>query len=328
MFGFDIHYKDPPVERLSFHLPDEQNVIFSDLDPINDVLSRPIVKHSMFTAWMDANKKYSDAKDLTYVEFPTRFVWKQESLARPEYVWKQYWQFLSDDILYKRIIILNHQGLELSDEKTKNYALVEIEKILRITGRSLHDFPSMLFPYIVDASFAENRLIQDELRYDKKALAEDHKVFVQKLKDEQRNIYETLMRSVEADKGGDRTTHSRFAILLNPNEDSTCNIKQMSPLPELIAKSKIIIWDEAPMMNQFYFEALDKNSRNDDHASIEIPDDILINGSDNLLETVMESTYPCFSDHVDDISYLQERVRLASTLDVVESISEYMVSLN
>jgi len=112
--------------------------------------------------------------------------------------------------------------------------------------------------------------------------------------DEQRNVYETIIRSIEADKGGvffvygyggtgkifvwknlsaglrskgeivlnvasssiasfllpsSRTTHLRFAIPLNPNEDSTCNIKQGSPLVELIAKSKLIIWDEAPMMN-------------------------------------------------------------------------------
>ena len=68
--------------------------------------------------------------------------------------------------------------------------------------------------------------------------------------------------------------------------------------------------------------------RNDGHASIEIPNDILINRSDNLLEAVVESTYLCFLDHVDNISYLQGRAILAPTLDVVESINEYMVSLN
>ncbi|XP_070037713.1 uncharacterized protein LOC107782420 isoform X2 [Nicotiana tabacum] len=60
---------------------------------------------------------------------------------------------------------------------------------------------------------------------------------------------------------GGRTAHSRFAIPLNPTEDSTCNIKQGSPLAKLIVKAKLIIWDEAPMMHKYCFEALDQTLR-------------------------------------------------------------------
>lgn len=42
-----------------------------------------------------------------------------------------------------------------------------------------------------------------------------------------------------------RTVHSRFAIPINVDEDSTCNIKQ-DALVELIGKAKLIIWDESP----------------------------------------------------------------------------------
>lgn len=58
-----------------------------------------------------------------------------------------------------------------------------------------------------------------------------------------------------------RTTHSRFAIPINPNEDSTCNIKQGSQLAELIIKFKLIVWDEAPMMHKYCFETLDRTMR-------------------------------------------------------------------
>lgn len=80
IFMFDIQYRYPPVERLSFHLPGEQNVIFTDSDPIDVVLERPTANQSMFLAWFEANKKYPDiGRDLTYAEFPTKFVWKQQS---------------------------------------------------------------------------------------------------------------------------------------------------------------------------------------------------------------------------------------------------------
>ncbi|GJV79230.1 ATP-dependent DNA helicase PIF1-like protein [Tanacetum coccineum] len=57
---------------------------------------------------------------------------------------------------------------------------------------------------------------------------------------------------------GGRTTHSRFAILINVNEDSTCFINIESDLARLIRKTKLIIWDEAPMVNKHCFEALDR----------------------------------------------------------------------
>lgn len=60
---------------------------------------------------------------------------------------------------------------------------------------------------------------------------------------------------------GGQTAHSRFAIPLNPAEDSTCNIKQGSPLAKLIVKAKLIIWNEAPMMHKYSFEALDQTLR-------------------------------------------------------------------
>ncbi|XP_074305335.1 uncharacterized protein LOC141640430 [Silene latifolia] len=38
IFVFDIHYRTPAVERLQFHLPGEQSVVFDDEDPIDEVL--------------------------------------------------------------------------------------------------------------------------------------------------------------------------------------------------------------------------------------------------------------------------------------------------
>ncbi|XP_057719611.1 uncharacterized protein LOC130934037 [Arachis stenosperma] len=55
-----------------------------------------------------------------------------------------------------------------------------------------------------------------------------------------------------------RTAHSRFKIPLNIAEDSVCNIKPGSPQAMLLLKAKLIIWDEAPMVSRYCYEALDK----------------------------------------------------------------------
>lgn len=76
IFGYNIHYRDPSVVRLGFHLPDEQNLIFKDNEKLDDVIREASVKESMFLGWFQANKIYSEARSLTFAEFPTHFVWK------------------------------------------------------------------------------------------------------------------------------------------------------------------------------------------------------------------------------------------------------------
>ncbi|XP_072090582.1 uncharacterized protein [Arachis hypogaea] len=55
-----------------------------------------------------------------------------------------------------------------------------------------------------------------------------------------------------------RTAYSRFKIPLNITEDSICNIKPGSPQVMLLLKAKLIIWDEAPMISRYCYEARDK----------------------------------------------------------------------
>nr|GFA36545.1 hypothetical protein [Tanacetum cinerariifolium] len=40
IYGFDIHYRFPPVERLPFHLPNEQSVIFDERDSLDYTLDK------------------------------------------------------------------------------------------------------------------------------------------------------------------------------------------------------------------------------------------------------------------------------------------------
>lgn len=76
IFSFDINYRDPSVERLNFHLEGEEPIVFEDDEDLEDVLNKPHIRDTKFLAWMDANKKYPEAKDLTYGEFPLKFTWK------------------------------------------------------------------------------------------------------------------------------------------------------------------------------------------------------------------------------------------------------------
>ncbi|PIA65362.1 hypothetical protein AQUCO_00100675v1, partial [Aquilegia coerulea] len=58
-----------------------------------------------------------------------------------------------------------------------------------------------------------------------------------------------------------RTAHSRFKVPVSQNENSCCDIKVNSELADLIRKTDLVIWDEAPMNHRNAFEAVDRTFR-------------------------------------------------------------------
>lgn len=60
---------------------------------------------------------------------------------------------------------------------------------------------------------------------------------------------------------GGRTAHSRFKIPIVIDEYSMCSISHASDIAELIKRTDLIIWDEAPMQHRYSFECLDRSLR-------------------------------------------------------------------
>jgi hypothetical protein len=58
-----------------------------------------------------------------------------------------------------------------------------------------------------------------------------------------------------------RTAHSRLKIPINIHESSSCFISAQSDLAQLIRQTEIFIWDEAPFMTKYTFEAVDRTFR-------------------------------------------------------------------
>ena len=77
IFEFDIQKQYPSVLRLQYHLPDHQFIVFNDNDHLYSVVHREDIHDTMLTRWFEVNRNHAAAKSLTYVEFPTRWVWNK-----------------------------------------------------------------------------------------------------------------------------------------------------------------------------------------------------------------------------------------------------------
>ncbi|KAL4596305.1 hypothetical protein ACB092_12G154600 [Castanea dentata] len=190
------------------------------------------------------------------------------------------------NILNRQRRILQFQELILSDDQLRNYGLYEIEKILQQYGISLRDYPQMPQPNM-DLIQNGNRLIQEEMSYDRII----YNSIIEVVATERGGmffiyghggtgktyLYRTILSSIRS-KGkialvvassgiaalllpGVKTAHSRFHIPINVNDDSTCDINQRTQAAELLSKTSIILWDEAPMAHRNCFEAVDRTLR-------------------------------------------------------------------
>nr|VDC90603.1 unnamed protein product [Brassica rapa] len=210
-----------------------------------------------------------------------------KSLSQPHVVCEATWEYLTDDILYKKRRETGRPDMNLTIAQIKNIALTEIENHLLSNGRSLKKWPHMPKPENF-GDYNGNRLIDDELNYVVEDQLKENERLMAMITDEQRGVYNQILDAVLNDsalsssirsKGmivlntassgiaallleGGRTAHSRFGIPIDADEFSTC--KKMEPgsdRADIVKVAKLIVWDEAPMMSRHCFETLDRTMR-------------------------------------------------------------------
>ncbi|CAN1127848.1 hypothetical protein LINPERPRIM_LOCUS29866 [Linum perenne] len=115
-------------------------------------------------------------------------------------LWNKNWHLLSEDIQFLRRRELKSPHLELSSDDIQNLCLVEIEKLLRTSGKKLSDFPGLPIPATNSLYLLSNTLLADELQYDSAALAAAFELQVRKLNAEQQNAFDQIIESIHQDQ--------------------------------------------------------------------------------------------------------------------------------
>ena len=79
---------------------------------------------------------------------------------------------------------------QLSENQLRSYALYETEKLLIKAGKSLKDYPPMLLPDMPLIRERNNKLLEEELSYDKEALAAEYASSYTKLNILQKHVFD------------------------------------------------------------------------------------------------------------------------------------------
>ncbi|GKB14094.1 DNA helicase PIF1, ATP-dependent [Tanacetum coccineum] len=192
----------------------------------------------------ELNKRDPDARTLTYAFIPKHYVWHEQSK-----LWKKrkqrkcigrivYSSPASGERYYLRMLLNVVRGV------------FGFEELMTVNKRVCATFKEACFGY---------GLLHDDKEWSH-AIAEAS-LRPQKIWEES---WQILFEDILAKKRiaslllpAGRTAHSRFVILLELMENSTCGINQNTQLAELMQEVQLIIWDEAPMTQRYAFEALD-----------------------------------------------------------------------
>ncbi|XP_072054189.1 uncharacterized protein [Arachis hypogaea] len=207
LFGYEIQEKELFVIRLSFHLEDKQLVVYGEKSNVNDIIERTISHKSMFLGWMAANMSYPYARSLTYAEFPTKFVWKDDSSK---------WFSRKKSFTIGR---LTHVPAELtmSDDEIKQLCLMDIDKILHSYGKTLTDYPPMPLAIEVDSSLLTERIIREELNFNRDDLKKNASDMLAIATPEQRYAFDKIVTAVYCDEGGFFFVYGHGVLKLTKN---------------------------------------------------------------------------------------------------------------
>ncbi|KAI9112627.1 hypothetical protein K1719_016293 [Acacia pycnantha] len=246
---------------MSFHIPNQQYVIYSNHDDVAELLDKPRVCESQFLAWMEKNKTgqlYYLRVLLTKVRGPRSF---DEIKTVDGFIHNT-----CKDACFSK-------GLLDDDQE---YISANKEASIWASGHSLRKlFVVMLL------CFSLQRL-DFVWKETSKLLSEDVLYIHHNDPVSSRQIVLTVPSSGIAATllPYGRTTHSRFAILIQIIDSSMCSIKQNSPLTNLITSTKVIIWGKAPMVQRFCVETFDRTLRDIMHCDRPFGGKCVIMGDD------------------------------------------------
>lgn len=152
MEGIWLSYSSPlpPVERLSFHLPNQQYVVYKGSAYVAQLIDNPRVCESQFLSWMELNAIDEDAHKLTYSEFPTKYVYQK---------WKRTWKARKRGMSIGRMTHVSPSAGELY------YLRLLLTKVRGPTDfDDIKTYENVVYPTFKDACFARG-LLDDDHEY-------------------------------------------------------------------------------------------------------------------------------------------------------------------
>nr|GFB39201.1 DNA helicase [Tanacetum cinerariifolium] len=218
-----------------------QRVTFRDQDRLESVVDLPGKKSPTLTEWFSFNEANETGRNLSYLEFPSEFVWYSDRKS-----WSP-WKNSKSSI-----------------------------RQLAISGKC--KLSTAFFYPTYKAACQALGLLSDDKEWEIAFEEACGSTTPEELRFLFSHILLYCIASLLLPSG--RTAHSRFKLPLELTEEYLCRITKNTQLGKLLADTDLLIWDEAPMNDRRCFEALDRSLRDvvDTPSSLFDENSVLLGG--------------------------------------------------
>uniref|UniRef100_A0A0A9DYU4 ATP-dependent DNA helicase n=1 Tax=Arundo donax TaxID=35708 RepID=A0A0A9DYU4_ARUDO len=117
-------------------------------------------------------------------------------ITEPKRLWESNWEALSEDIQQTQT-----WTRRFTPPHKRKCALMEIEKLMGQAGKSLKEYPEIDLPNTANFSDTENRLINEEMNFDKDKLKDEHLQILNNLNLDQKKALDVIVESVDQSLG-------------------------------------------------------------------------------------------------------------------------------
>jgi hypothetical protein len=122
-------------------------------------------------------------------------------VINPRQLWDAHWESLSDDIETMTRCERVDPTITLSEDALKDCALYEIDQVLMRNGHRMEDFPTLPKSNYIPSVHGGNRLVEEKLAYDRHSLTTNVDNAEDRLNDDQRSAYETILNVMTNKEG-------------------------------------------------------------------------------------------------------------------------------
>ncbi|KAL7585682.1 uncharacterized protein LOC111884514 [Lactuca sativa] len=120
---------------------------------------------------------------------------------------------------------------------------------------------------------------------------------------------------------GGRTTHSRFGIPLNLDNDSMSKITKQSGKDQILREAKVIIWDEAVMAKRQAVKEVDRTMQDITDEKLPFGGKIMVMGVDALIYAI----FPSLQSNDADSKFIISRAILSTKNECVDEINNKLI---